>query len=146
MCHGTTVVLKNEVECVWFWTWTLQIATGPTTLYLDQFPHLCDLPDSYNHLLFQPQLKLSPSSIVRKISSKILASLISQLCDLELVAYNNFELPLILFYKMLWWFHEISQKCLVQCLPHFMGSMNGIAIISLLILNLLIANMAQWML
>lgn len=42
---------------------------------------------TYNHLLFQPQLKLSPSSIGRKISSKILASLISQLCDLELVTY-----------------------------------------------------------
>lgn len=32
--------------------WTLQIATGPTHLYLDQFPHLCYLPNSYNHLLF----------------------------------------------------------------------------------------------
>lgn len=80
----------------WIWgvfrwgAWILQMASGPTTPYLAQL----------TYWRFQPHLKLSPGSRGRNISARILALLISQLCDLELVAYICFEPPLILFWKM----------------------------------------------
>lgn len=83
----------------WIWgvfrwgAWTLQTAAGPTTPHLAQLTHLCHPPGPCDHRWFQPLLKLNPDSRGRNSSARILASLMSQLCDLELVASVCFERP-----------------------------------------------------